>query len=182
MSYRIEFAREFARIAHGSQVRRYVEIPYVTHVYEVAKWVSAVLKDEDAIIAAILHDTVEDTSVTADDLERYFGPRVRSLVLEVTDVSKPSDGNRAVRKDLDRAHLAKASPEGKTIKLADMISNTRSISMYDPKFALTYLREKSETLPLLREGDPVLFEVCSKLLDYANSQLVLDMLPGTIEK
>jgi (p)ppGpp synthase/HD superfamily hydrolase len=57
-----------------------------------------------------------------------FAKEVVALVEMLTDVSKPEDGNRAVRKEIDRQHTALASPEGKTIKLADLIDNTQSMS------------------------------------------------------
>ena len=60
-------------------------------------------------IAAWLHDVVEDTPTLLEDVESAFGKSVAYLVDCLTDVSKPSDGNRAVRKEIDRQHLAKAS-------------------------------------------------------------------------
>lgn len=78
----------------------------------------------------------------------------------LTDVSNPLDGNRAARKAIDRDHTAKASPEAKTIKLADMISNTASIMKHDlVGFARVYIPEKVKLLEVLREGDPVLWKV-----------------------
>lgn len=79
------------------------------------------------------------------------------------DVSRPKDGNRAVRKAKDRAHLARASAEGKSIKLADLVSNTRSIVAHDPNFSVVYLREKRALLPFLTEGDAGLFALATEL-------------------
>ena len=61
---------------------------------------------------------LEDTDVTAQKMRRGFGDAITDLVLEVTDVSRPSDGKRAVRKENDKDHLARSSPGGATIKLA----------------------------------------------------------------
>ena len=72
-------------------------------------------------------DVVEDTPVSIKDIEDVFGPRVAALVSDLTDVSKPEDGNRATRKELDRQHTAKASPDAKTVKLADLISNGAAV-------------------------------------------------------
>jgi len=77
-------------------------------------------------------------------------------VTELTDVSKPKDGNRAKRKAIDRVYLSNASPEAKTVKLADLIDNARSIEQHDPRFARTFMREKQLLLEFLRDGDPVL--------------------------
>ncbi|RXM22001.1 bifunctional (p)ppGpp synthetase/guanosine-3',5'-bis(diphosphate) 3'-pyrophosphohydrolase, partial [Citrobacter sp. AAK_AS5] len=89
----------------------------------VATIVASVTDDPEMIAAAWLHDIVEDTPASFLDLEKEFGPRVAELVGELTDVSRPSDGNRATRKSIDRAHLAGASARGKTVKLADLLDN-----------------------------------------------------------
>jgi hypothetical protein len=60
----------------------------------------------------MMHDVLEDTDVTAEEMRRVFGDAITDLVLEVTDVSRPSDGKRAVRKEKDKDHLAKSSPGG----------------------------------------------------------------------
>jgi (p)ppGpp synthase/HD superfamily hydrolase len=111
------------------------------------------------IAAAYLHDVVEDTGVTIEQIEREFGTEITELVSYLTDVSKPSDGNRKVRKTIDRKHTAKAPAAAKTVKLADLISNTQSIVKYDMNFAETYLEEKMELLSVLQHGgDPVLWK------------------------
>ena len=84
------------------------------------------MDDPEVQAAALLHDVVEDTPVSIKDIEDVFGPRVAALVGDLTDVSKPEDGNRAT-KGADRQHTAKASPDAKTVKLADLISNGKSI-------------------------------------------------------
>lgn len=148
---------EFARRAHGDQKRKYSGAPYIEHPMEVSLLVLSVLDDDEAVAAAILHDVVEDTAVTLAEIEAAFGARVARIVSEVTDVSRPCDGNRANRKAMDRAHIAAASPEGKTVKLADLISNTSSIMAYDRDFAKVYIPEKRRLLDVLTEGHPVLY-------------------------
>ena len=68
-----------------------------------------VTDDEETIAAAWLHDTVEDTPATFEDIERDFGHGVKALVMELTDISRPGDGNRALRKEIDLDHTAMAS-------------------------------------------------------------------------
>jgi len=80
----------------------------------------------------------------------------------LTDVSKPEDGNRAVRKARDREHTAAAPAEAQTIKLADLISNSRSIMAHDPAFAKTYLEEKRLLLAVMTKGDPGLHSEASR--------------------
>lgn len=157
-------AAAFAGYAHGSiqQLRKYTGEPYIVHPEEVAGIVADVTDDQAVIAAAWLHDVLEDTPVTYNQVWSEFGPRVAQLVVEVTDVSKPEDGNRAARKALDCMHLAKASAAGQTIKLADLISNTRSIVEHDPDFAVVYLREKKALLRVLNRGDSMLHTIASR--------------------
>lgn len=72
--------------------------------------VSGVTTDPATNAAARLHDLVEDTTVTIGDVRREFGDAVAQRVGELTDLSRPGDGNRAARKAIDRRHLAGASP------------------------------------------------------------------------
>lgn len=151
-------ASTFAAKAHDCQFRKYTFEPYIEHPRAVASLVRSVPHTEEQIAAAWLHDTVEDTETTIDDIGRDFGPIVAVLVSELTDVSRPEDGNRKIRKALDREHLAKASPAAKTVKLADLIDNSASITKHDPKFAVTYLEEKRALLDVLKEGDRTLWD------------------------
>ena len=159
-------AYAFAKAAHEAvgQMRKYTGEPYIVHPVEVARIVQTVPHTEATLAAALLHDTVEDTGVTMDEIRQLFGHEVADLVEMLTDVSVPADGNRAVRKAIDRAHTARASAAGKTIKLADLISNTQSIVANDPGFARIYLREKASLMDVLREGDPVLWASANRLL------------------
>lgn len=153
----IEKARDFCIVAHGDQKRKYTFLPYYEHCFEVACIVEQVTNDESVIAAALLHDVVEDTKFTLAHIQQAFGQRVALLVYQVTDVSRPEDGNRRVRKLIDQAHLAESSPEGATIKLADTISNTQDIMQHDPNFAKVYLKEKRALLPLLTHGNTKLW-------------------------
>lgn len=154
-----EVARDFAAHYHGiiDQRRKYTGEPYIVHPAAVVEIVKSVPHTPEMIAAAWLHDVVEDTPATIDEVRLTFGRDIASLVEMLTDVSRPEDGNRAARKALDRAHLAKASHEAKTIKLADLIDNTRNIVDRDPKFARVYLAEKGRLLRVIRDGDPGLW-------------------------
>lgn len=152
-------AEEFAKRAHGKQVRKYTGEPYYVHLQEVVGLVSCVPHTPAMLDAAWLHDVVEDTHVTLEGVRTFFGREVADLVDMLTDVSKPSDGNRAARKALDREHLASASPEAQTIKLADIISNSSSIIVHDKNFAKVYMAEKAQLLEVLTLGDPLLLKI-----------------------
>ena len=154
-----ERAREFAVTAHTriGHLRKYHKLPYATHLQNVAALVASVTDDPDTLAAAWLHDVVEDTPATLEDVEKTFGRSIASIVESLTDVSRPRDGNRAVRKEIDRRHLAKASRQAKTIKLADLIDNCRDICRNDERFARVYLREMAKLLEVLQEGDTRLY-------------------------
>lgn len=163
----IDRAREFAVRAHKriDHRRKYNKQPYDVHLRAVAELVRSVSDDHEVIAAAWLHDTVEDTTATFRDIENEFGPTVAELVSELTDASKPGDGNRAVRKSIDRAHLAKASDRAKTVKLADLIDNCVDICRHDRRFAKVYLIEVRALLDVLTDGDPRLYERARKEVD-----------------
>ena len=159
-------ARAFASGAHAAagQRRKYTLTPYIEHPAAVVELVRGVPHDPAMLAAAWLHDTVEDTQVTREDIAREFGAEVASLVDQLTDVSRPGDGNRAARKAIDREHTARAEPRAKTIKLADLIDNSRSILERDPKFAAVYLREKAALLEVLREGDATMWAEAERIV------------------
>jgi (p)ppGpp synthase/HD superfamily hydrolase len=161
-----ERAKLFATAAHHAtgQKRKYTGEPYIVHPSSVANIVLKVCYIEDVIAAAYLHDVVEDTHVTIDIIREEFGESVAKLVEELTDVSTLFDGNRADRKRIDREHTALASPHAKTIKLADLIDNSKTIIEHDKKFAKVYLAEKRLLLEVLTEGHPALLVEATRLL------------------
>lgn len=149
-------ALSFASKAHANQRRRYTDEPYIVHPIAVAEIVRSVPHTPEMIAAALLHDVVEDTPVELEQIRNEFGDKVADLVDWLTDASKPSDGNRAVRKAIDRRHSAAAPAEAQTIKLADVIDNTHTISARDPDFWRVYRREKLALLEVMRLGDSTL--------------------------
>jgi (p)ppGpp synthase/HD superfamily hydrolase len=101
--------------------------PYINHLLEVAGLVTQATggTDADAVIAALLHDAIEDQGVTAETIASEFGKRVANIVLEVTDdKSRP----KAERKRLQVEHAPNKSREAKLIKLADKTSNLRAVA------------------------------------------------------
>lgn len=159
-------AKDFATRHHAAvgHKRKYTGEDYISHCLAVAELVRSVRHTEAMIAAALLHDCAEDTAATLDDVERLFGHEVACLVEMLTDVSKKSDGNRAARKAIDRAHTAKSSPDAKTVKLADVIDNARSIVEHDAKFAKVYLAEKRLLLDVLRDGDATLWHMANEMV------------------
>jgi (p)ppGpp synthase/HD superfamily hydrolase len=160
-----ERALAFATAAHGEQKRKYSGAPYIIHPIAVAEIVRSVAHTPEMIAAALLHDVVEDTPVGIDEIRAEFGEEVATLVGWLTDVSKPSDGNRKLRKQLDLEHTAQALPEAKTIKLADIIHNSISIKADDPDFWRVFRHEMVRLMEVLGEGDVVLFAQARLMLE-----------------
>lgn len=150
----------FARGVHESQRRKYTNNPYTDHLAEVAGIVATVMgshPDAQVTLAtAWLHDTVEDQDVSAQELLDRFGMEVMKGVIFLSDLEK---GNRAERKAASRARLAGAPAWVQDIKVADLISNTSSIVMHDPKFGVVYLEEKRLLLDSLAAANPVLVAI-----------------------
>lgn len=167
MNELVEQARKFAFLAHDAidHRRKYTGEPYTTHLQRVANLVASVSDDSCMVAAAYLHDTVEDTNTTLDDICLSFGEDVAYLVKYLSDVSRPEDGNRAARKEIDRHHIARGDARVHTIKLADLIDNAESIKTYDAKFAKTYMKEKRRLLDVLADGDPRLFARAQGIVD-----------------
>ena len=130
---RIEHARIWAGMKHKGQHRKYTGEPYFEHPIAVSEMVREQGLSETAVIAAILHDTVEDTDATLEEVWEYFGEEVAEYVWYLT---KPPEfvGNRSIRKEHDRNRLAIAPEEVKFIKFYDIVHNASSIKEHDPKF------------------------------------------------
>lgn len=151
-------AMQFARRVHAGQVRKYTGNPYVDHLAEVAGIVATV-GPFCAVAVAWLHDCMEGQGVTQAQLTDLFGPIVSEGVWWLSDLEK---GNRAERKAASRERLSKAPGWVQTIKCADLISNTSSIVMHDPKFSVVYLEEKRLLLDVLTKADPLLLQMAKE--------------------
>ena len=171
----VEHARMFAHGAHFAvgQLRKYTNESYVVHPFEVAQIVATVPHTEEMLAAAWLHDVVEDTGVTLDQVHLLFGANVAELVFWLTDASKPEDGNRAARKAVDRAHIAEAPAAAQTVKCGDLLSNIKSIVKHDPEFAKVYLEEKRLLLEVMTKAHPALLTLVNQLLDESGRDLQL---------
>lgn len=150
----IRKAHGFAAKAHAGVFRRWSGEPYIEHCERVAARLSALGFGPEVIAAALLHDVIEDTGIPRSVIEAEFGPVVAELVVEVS--SPKVKGNKAARFKAKLSHLAGASYEAASLKLADMIDNSSNIAEHDPLFAAGYLAEMREILPLLAHGHPEL--------------------------
>jgi (p)ppGpp synthase/HD superfamily hydrolase len=126
-------AADFAARRHADQQRKgAAREPYVNHLAEVASLLAETMGEPDAALVAAgwLHDTLEDTQTDREELERLFGPRVASLVAEVTDDKSLPKAERKRRQVEAAPHK---SAGAKAIKLADKTSNFRSLTASPPE-------------------------------------------------
>ena len=122
----------FAANKHRNQHRKDAELsPYINHPIAVATILAEEgdVSDEVTLVAAALHDTVEDTQTTFEELKEQFGPEVADLVRELTD-DKSID--KAERKRLQIKHAPDSSTRAKQLKIADKICNVRDVAVRPP--------------------------------------------------
>jgi len=125
-------AVKFAADKHRDQRRKDAEAsPYINHPISLANVLAneGGISDPVVICGALLHDTIEDTDTTAEELTDAFGPEITQVVLEVSD---DKSKNKATRKQLQIEHAPHASPQAKLVKLADKICNLRDIASTPP--------------------------------------------------
>ena len=164
----------FATKKHEGQFRKYNEEPYVIHPYRVVYkliMLDSELVTEPMLLAAMLHDTIEDTDTTEEELRIEFGPTVARLVQEVTNPSKGSKLSRAEKKKMDRDHLAVVSTEAKFIKLADRIDNLESMYDAPEDFKILYIKESKMLLEVLRGVSVPLEAAYEKVLEELEEHL-----------
>ena len=145
-------AVNFAVKAHSGTERRGKGFPYIIHLMEAVEIVATITPDQELLSAAMLHDTVEDTPVTVDDLRKEFGDRVASIVEAESDVrnegeSEHESWHRRKQEAIDR--LTAAPLEAKIVALGDKLSNMRAIArdyaqIGDGLWKMFHVTEKSE--------------------------------------
>ena len=171
MTEQIDKIKELATKAHGDQKRKYSGDPYVTHTFRVADTVEKYGGDVAQIMSAILHDVLEDTPMSENELwmelltivDTQMANDVIKLVRELTDVYTTEnfpDFNRKARKEMESMRMGNISPRSQTIKYADLLDNGEDIMKNDPKFGELYLKEKRDILKYMNKGDQELYKKC----------------------
>lgn len=120
----------FAAMKHSGQPRKGTGLPYITHVVEAMEIVSRMTEDEELRAAAVLHDTLEDTGTTEEELVRYFGRRVADLVAAESENKRedqPAEETWWTRKQETIRRLSGASTEIRMLALGDKLSNIRAM-------------------------------------------------------
>ena len=121
----------FAVRAHAGTERRGKGFPYIVHPMEAVEIVATMTKDQELLAAAVLHDTMEDTDTTVEQIRTEFGDRIASLVASESDivvdgVSEEDSWHARKQAAIDR--LARASHDAKVVALGDKLSNMRAIA------------------------------------------------------
>ena len=140
----------FAVRAHAGTERRGKGFPYIVHPMEAVEIVATMTKDQELLAAAALHDTVEDTDVTIEQIQAEFGDRVASFVAAESDEphqSRDSIENWRARKQAAINRIARASHDAKIVALGDKLSNMRAI-------ARDYAQQGDQLWDLFHAKDP----------------------------
>ena len=127
----LDRAIEFAVRAHAGTERRGKGFPYIVHPMEAMAIVATMTPDQEVLAAAALHDVVEDTDVTVEEIRAAFGDRVASLVACESDIvlaELSEEASWPVRKQAAIDRLAAASHDAKVVALGDKLSNMRAIA------------------------------------------------------
>jgi guanosine-3',5'-bis(diphosphate) 3'-pyrophosphohydrolase len=184
-----DIARAFAYAdaAHSAldQRRKYTDRPYIEHPRMVGGLMLLTTTPQHAAVpvsAALLHDVIEDTDITADDLLRHFSGEIVDLVEQVTEPDDPDywvrlgfdqRPNRATRRAIEADRRAEISAVGQSISVADLIANSHDIvEVADRDFAILYQSELRDRFARLTRADPKLRAIAAQLL--ADNQQALE--------
>lgn len=124
---RIEKAIKLASVLHRNQVRKKDGTPYISHLFSVAWILSNYTDDENIIVAGILHDTIEDTEYTPEQLENDFGEKIKNIVLGVTEDGNIKDWLERKKDYLEK--MRKDSFESLMVAAADKLHNLMSVAI-----------------------------------------------------
>lgn len=160
--------KTFADQAHDQQMRRYTPERYIVHPERVMETCKSCTGNITLLAAALLHDVLEDTPVTKEQLKAFLlslmseenATKTVQLVEELTDVyvtEKYPAWNRKKRKRMEALRLANVSAEAQTIKYADIIDNAPEIAAKDPDFAKIFIPEYRTLLSRMTRGNKELY-------------------------
>ncbi len=169
----------YADRAHGDQLRRYAGDRYIVHPIRVMETCGKYTEDVTILAAAVLHDVLEDTPVSSEELSIWLNSlmsaesasRTCKMVIELTDVYTTENypaWNRHKRKRKEEDRMAMISADAQTIKYADILDNAPEIAVHDPDFANRYLQECKALLKRMKSGNQ---ELRQRSLDAVNQWL-----------
>lgn len=162
----IQKAKEFAEKAHKDHFAHFSnnrKFPYVMHLEEVAELVKNAGGNDEEIASAWLHDIIEDTETTIEDIEGEFGKDIAEIVFGLTDLPEFSDLPTKERKTKQAERVAKESNSIKKVKLADQISNVimkGQIKLSSKKdMGLIYIQGANKIAEACKEASPQMYEL-----------------------
>lgn len=172
----IEKVKEFASRAHDGQRRKYTPEPYIVHPVRVMQLCKEHTSSTPVLCAALLHDVLEDTEVSKDELKQFLfsvmnkkdAELTLQLVVELTDVYVKADypqWNRHTRKKKEAERIAHTSSLAQTIKYADIIDNCKEIIRYDKDFGPRFLRECKGLMDRMNKGDQQLYNRAKEMIE-----------------
>lgn len=153
----------FADQAHGLQVRKYVPDRYIVHPVRVMNICRAYTQDPSILCAALLHDVLEDTPVTREEIRHFLltvmspseTDRTLDYVVELTDIyvrDQYPHLNRSARKQKERVRLSSVSSQAQTIKYADVLDNAEDIMKHDSDFGPRFFSECVLLMEVMKKG------------------------------
>jgi len=163
----LEQIRDFADQAHGGQLRKYTPERYIVHPVRVMEICREYSHELPVLAAALLHDVLEDTPVSKEQLHQFLlsvmnaedADLTSKLVVELTDVFIKKDypqWNRKKRKAMETERIAHTSSLSQTVKYADVLDNCHEIVEHDPDFGRRFLSECRMLLDAAGQGNPEL--------------------------
>jgi (p)ppGpp synthase/HD superfamily hydrolase len=182
MDHVLDRIMSFADHAHDGQRRKYTAERYIVHPVRVMEMCRANNASRPMLAAALLHDVLEDTPVSANELQNFLlsvmpqqeALQTAKLVEELTDVYVTDaypEWNRKKRKAKELVRIAQTSADSKTIKYADVIDNCSEIVQNDPNFARRFLIECRNLLQKADKGNPVLYKQAMQIVDEGLAKL-----------
>lgn len=150
-------ARQFAVVKHRDQMRANRIDPYYKHLDQCADIARELGMNNNCIAAMYLHDTLEDTDTTKEELIKFFSKDIMYLVSDLTDyytVEEYPGFNRQHRKKLEWIRYTRCDADVQTMKLIDMYSNSLEMQDLVLDFALLCLQERKTMVQRLKKADP----------------------------
>lgn len=172
----LEQIRDFADHAHDTQMRKYSSERYIAHPVRVMNLCRIVSNELSVLACALLHDVLEDTPISEQELFDFLLPllgnqsaaETLNLVKELTDVYVKRDYpklNRRARKAREAKRLKSISPLAQSIKYADILDNCLEIGLLDNDFAAVFLRECMHLLQVMDKGDSSIRKKAIKVIE-----------------
>lgn len=179
----LDQVKQFADKAHGVQMRRYSPDRYIVHPERVMNTVRNYNNEVSVLSAALLHDVLEDTATTREEMLSFLktvmapheAQRTLMIVEELTDIYTKNEyphWNRRKRRTKEAERLGNASKEAQTVKYADIIDNCPEIVREDPDFAERYISECTKIVQLMTKGDTALRQLAVETLNVCKKQLL----------